>query len=117
MAKVKQKTVASVKSKRMKSEQSHLHFAMTSKNYMIIGIGIFLIIIGYILMDANSVDGFLPTVIAPILLVLGYCVAIPIGILLKDSGDQITESPVLAAEKIETSTVNVNVNTNIKTSK
>ena len=40
MAKAKQKSVASIKTKRLKSEQSHLHFAMTAKNYSIIGLGI-----------------------------------------------------------------------------
>jgi hypothetical protein len=52
-------------------------------SFMIIVLGIAVIIIGYILMSGNSVDGFLPTVISPILLVLGYCVIIPYGILKK----------------------------------
>lgn len=52
-------------------------------NFMIIVLGIIIIIIGYILMSENSVNGFLPTVISPILLVLGYCVIIPYGILKK----------------------------------
>ncbi len=29
----------------------------------------------------GSIEGFLPLTVAPILLVLGYCVVIPIGIL------------------------------------
>ncbi len=84
MAKTKQ-NIQTLKSKKQKREQSHLHFAMTSKNYIIIGAGIVLIILGYILMSQNSVDGFLPTVIAPILLIIGYCVVVPIGILYKDN--------------------------------
>jgi hypothetical protein len=52
-------------------------------NFMIIILGIIIIIIGYILMSENSVNGFLPTVISPILLVLGYCFIIPYGILKK----------------------------------
>jgi predicted sugar kinase len=71
MAKAKQKTVASIKAKRQKHEQSHLHFAMTAKNYTIIAVGILTIVIGYFLMNSNSVDGFMPTVVSPILLVLG----------------------------------------------
>jgi hypothetical protein len=50
-------------------------------NYIIIGIGLLVIIIGYIMLSQNSVDGFIPTVLAPIVLVIGYCVIIPIGIL------------------------------------
>lgn len=86
MAKTKQQSVQSIKSKRQKKELSHLHFAMTMKNYMIIGAGILVIIIGYVLMSENSVDGFMPTVVAPILLILGYCVIVPIGILYNDKG-------------------------------
>ncbi len=114
MAKAKQKTVASIKSKRTKGEQSHLHFAMTSKNYMIMGVGILIIIVGYILMDANSVDGFLPTIIAPILLVVGYCIIIPIGILFKDNSEK--SSDAVITEVIETKTAAAAVSSNIKTS-
>lgn len=56
-------------------------------NFLIIVLGIVIIIIGYILMSENSVNGFLPTVISPILLVLGYCVIIPYGILKKPKKD------------------------------
>jgi hypothetical protein len=77
------KAKTNIKSKKS-SPASHIHIALTKKNYMIIGFGIVLIIIGYILMAANSVDGFLPTVVAPILLIAGYCVVIPVGILFKD---------------------------------
>ncbi len=86
MAKAKHQNVQTLKSKKQKREQSHLHFAMTSKNYMIIGAGIALIILGYVFMSENSVSGFLPTVVAPILLIVGYCVIVPFGILYKDKG-------------------------------
>ncbi len=72
-----------VKSKKTKPVE-HFHLALTNKNYMIIGVGVLLIIIGYVFMAENSVDGFLPTVIAPVFLVLGYIVVIPLGILFKD---------------------------------
>lgn len=72
-----------VKSKRAKKIE-HLHINLTNKNYMIIGLGIAVIVIGYILMSANSVDGFMPTVVAPILLCIGYLVIVPAGILFTD---------------------------------
>ena len=50
-------------------------------NYLIIGAGLLLILVGYLAMLEGSVEGFLPLVVAPILLVLGYCVVIPFGIL------------------------------------
>ncbi|MGB2959263.1 MAG: hypothetical protein WBG01_02385 [Bacteroidota bacterium] len=55
------------------------------QNFAIIGVGIAVIIGGYLAMLEGSVEGFLPLVVAPILLVLGYCVIIPFGILYKKS--------------------------------
>lgn len=83
-----------VKSKKAKPADV-LHLSLTNKNYMIIGLGILLIIIGYVFMAENSVDGFLPTVVAPILLVLGYIVVVPFGILYKDKSvePELTETP------------------------
>ncbi|MBI4547867.1 MAG: DUF3098 domain-containing protein [Ignavibacteriae bacterium] len=51
------------------------------ENYIIMGIGLLVIILGYIALSGNQVEGFLPLTVAPILLVLGYCVIIPIGIM------------------------------------
>ena len=45
-------------------------------NYIALGIGLFLVILGFIFLGTGDIT------ISPILLVLGYCVAIPIGILL-----------------------------------
>lgn len=54
---------------------------LEKSNYVIIAAGLLLILAGYLAMLEGSVEGFLPLDIAPILLVLGYCVVIPIGIL------------------------------------
>lgn len=61
----------------------------TRNNFIILGIGIVLIIIGFIFLAAGDIT------ISPILLVLGYCVAIPLGILLpgkKSSKEPLAES-------------------------
>ncbi|MDZ4712806.1 MAG: hypothetical protein SGI89_10855 [bacterium] len=100
MAKTKQRNVQALKTKRSRKEQSHLHFAMTSKNYMLIGLGVVIIILGYFFMSANSVDGFLPTTVAPILLIFGYCVVVPIGILYKDKN--VNEKEVEETKEIKT---------------
>lgn len=71
-----------------KAKVEHLHIALTKTNFMIIASGILMIIIGYVFLSQNSVDGFLPTVVAPIFLVLGYCVIIPLGILFKDKSSK-----------------------------
>lgn len=54
-------------------------------NFIVILIGVLFVAAGYLAMLEGSVEGFLPIVVAPILLVLGYCVIIPLGILFKKS--------------------------------
>jgi general stress protein CsbA len=53
----------------------------SSENYIIFGIGIFLIIIGYLALSKGPWDSFWSLTLAPILLVIGYCVVIPLAIL------------------------------------
>ncbi len=86
------------------TKKKEFSFPLERENFMIIGLGVLLLVIGYILMSQNSVDGFLPTVIAPILLVAGYCVVIPYGILKKPKSE-IAETP--AEEVSETASSNV----------
>jgi len=92
-----------VKAKKTKKIE-HLHINLTNKNYMIIGLGILVIIIGYVFMNENSVDGFLPSVVAPILLVIGYLVIVPFGILFSDKS--------VNAEAVENPSATTNVTTN-----
>jgi len=54
-------------------------------NFAIIGLGILVIAVGYLVLANGPIEGFLPLVVAPVLLVLGYCVIIPLGILYKKS--------------------------------
>jgi hypothetical protein len=58
---------------------------LAKENYVIIGVGIAVIVAGYLAMLEGSIEGFLPLVVAPILLVVGYCVIVPFGILYKKS--------------------------------
>jgi hypothetical protein len=53
----------------------------TKVNYWIFFAGIALIVLGYLALAQDPWDGDLPLVVAPVLLVLGYCVVIPVGIL------------------------------------
>ncbi|MBI5647473.1 MAG: hypothetical protein HY962_11130 [Ignavibacteriae bacterium] len=50
-------------------------------NYVIIGIGILTIILGYIVMAAGDDINALSVTISPLILFLGYCVIVPIGII------------------------------------
>ena len=49
-------------------------------NYVIFGIGIVSIIIGYLLIASNSVDSYMSTKIGPVILFVGYCLIIPLSI-------------------------------------
>ncbi len=52
-------------------------------NYKILGAGLVVILLGYIALSMEPWDGFMPLIVAPILLVLGYCVIVPFGIIYK----------------------------------
>lgn len=111
---------ASAKNKKTQSrsarqQKKEFTFPLEKQNFMIIGLGILVLLIGYFLMSANSVDGFMPTVVAPILLVLGYCVIIPYGIL-KKTGIDAVEAVDTTTTQTTTTTVASNISSNIKTS-
>ncbi len=56
------------------------------KNYLILGVGLLIIVMGFIFLAMGDIT------ISPIFLVLGYCVVIPLGILLpkdKEEGSRI----------------------------
>ena len=54
-----------------------------AKNYLLFGFGVFTIILGYLLMATGETYSFQSTVMAPIVLVFGYCIVIPISIMIK----------------------------------
>ena len=70
----------------------------TQANYRILGAGLILIVMGYIALGQEPWDGTLPLVVAPILLVLGYCVVIPLGILYRAKAEAV-ETTSNPAEK------------------
>jgi hypothetical protein len=53
------------------------------QNWLLFGLGILVIIIGYILLRIPPAEGFWSLSAAPVVLVLGYCVLIPIALLKK----------------------------------
>ena len=54
------------------------------KNWFVFAAGIAVIGLGYFLLSIPPADGFWSLTMAPVLLVVGYCVIIPASILLKD---------------------------------
>lgn len=56
-------------------------FPFGRENYLILLAGVVVIALGYLALSGDTVEGFMPLTVAPILLVLGYCVIIPVGIM------------------------------------
>ena len=53
------------------------------KNYVLFGVGVFVIIMGYLIMYSGEVDSLQSLVISPLLLLAGYLVIIPMALLSK----------------------------------
>ena len=53
------------------------------KNYLLFGVGVFVIIVGYLIMYLGEVNSFQSLVISPLLLLVGYLVIIPLALLCK----------------------------------
>jgi hypothetical protein len=60
----------------------------TKTNYQILGVALLVIVAGYIALAQKPWDGFLPLVVAPILLVTGYCILVPLGILYRSKKER-----------------------------
>ena len=52
-------------------------------NYLIFGIGVLTIILGYVLMSTGKVDSFQSIRLSPFLLFIGYVILIPLSIFFK----------------------------------
>ena len=52
-------------------------------NYQILLVGLLTIIAGYLLMAYGETESTLSVKIAPLILILGYCILIPLAILIK----------------------------------
>lgn len=58
---------------------SEFQWPFGTKNYIVFAISIIVILVGYILLGQGSIT------MAPILLVVGYCVLIPMALIIKDN--------------------------------
>ena len=53
----------------------------TKENYVGIGIGFFLLLVGFFCLAQGPVDGFLTMNVAPVILAVTYCIVFPVAIL------------------------------------
>lgn len=70
------------KSKKTDSVDNEAKWPYGKKNYIFFAIALAVIIIGFITLGQGSIT------LAPILLVLGYCVLLPIALMIKDNGKE-----------------------------
>ena len=56
---------------------------LSKRNILLVVLSIATILIGYVCLASGTADGPLSLKIAPVLLVIGYCVLVPIAFLLK----------------------------------
>ena len=56
---------------------------LLSSTLLFFGIGLFVIICGYIIMEMGGTESFQSVKLAPLILIVGYCVLIPMAILIK----------------------------------
>lgn len=73
-----------------KVPQRGLPFTRKNKQLFLLGLG--LIVVGYIFLSIPPAEGFFSLTLAPILLVAGYGVVVPIAILIRDKRDNPSSS-------------------------
>ena len=59
-------------------------WSLSKINYILFGIGLTLIILGYILMGKGEVYSFQSLTLAPIMLFIGYIIVIPASLIYRD---------------------------------
>ena len=60
----------------------------SERNIWIFVLGLVTIVLGYIFLSLPPVDGFMSLTLAPLLLVIGYCILVPIALLRKKKEDE-----------------------------
>ena len=71
------------KKKLRKKGETKPPFPFEGRNYLYFFIGLILLVIGYIFMLQGPADSFWSRTLAPVILVVAYCIIFPIAILSK----------------------------------
>ena len=67
--------------KKAQRRRQVLEWPLVRENYLLFGLGILVLIIGYFLLSIGPWDSFWSRTLAPVVLVVGYLVVIPFAIL------------------------------------
>ena len=68
-------------------------WSFSTVNYALFGIGLALIILGYIVMASGEVNSFQSLSIAPIILFVGYIIFLPAALIYRDKNLENEENP------------------------
>tara|TARA_B100001971_G_scaffold77354_1_gene71312 strand:- start:182 stop:451 length:270 start_codon:yes stop_codon:yes gene_type:complete len=68
-------------------------WSFSTINYYLFGIGLALIILGYIVMASGEVNSFQSLTVAPIILFVGYIIFIPAALIYRDKNLENEENP------------------------
>ena len=68
-------------------------WSFSTVNYYLFGIGLALIILGYIVMASGEVNSFQSLTVAPIILFVGYIIFIPAALIYRDKNLGNEENP------------------------
>ena len=68
-------------------------WSFSTVNYYLFGIGLALIILGYIVMASGEVNSFQSLTVAPIILFIGYIIFIPAALIYRDKNLENEENP------------------------
>ena len=64
----------------------------SNTNYVLFGIGLALIILGYIIMAAGEVNSFQSLTLAPIMLFIAYIIVIPTALIYREKSSEVEEN-------------------------
>ena len=68
-------------------------WSFSTVNYYLFGIGLALIILGYIVMASGEVNSYQSLTVAPIILFVGYIIFIPAALIYRDKNLENEEKP------------------------
>jgi positive regulator of sigma E activity len=95
MSKVKK--IKETKKVLKKKRVGEIALPFTRENYLLLLAGVVTIALGYVLMELGGAYDSLSIVVAPIILVIGYCVIVPFAIFYKKK-----ENEVIMVKETET---------------
>lgn len=69
------------RARQRRTPKSRPKLPYSERNMWLFALGLAAIALGYVFLSLPPVDGFMSLTLAPLLLVLGYCVLLPIAVL------------------------------------